>query len=263
SRRATPFHPARCRPCSSRCATPRFPRTTYTGAQRSCSSLGTRLIAASADADRAAVHVVCGPTAAGKSEVAMWLAERAACALISADSRQIYRGFDVGTAKPSPADRSSAPHYGIDVAEPTERYSAAAWAEAADGWISGARAGGRTQLVRAIEIALLAGERVSDLHRRNARPSRWRPRYLLVDPGPALQPRIAARLDHMLDHGWPDEVRRLMHTVSADAPAWNASGYGAVRDWMAGGSTRDAARERVLIETRQYAKRQRTWFRHQ
>jgi tRNA dimethylallyltransferase len=282
------------------------------------------LIAASADADRAAVHVVCGPTAAGKSEVTMWLAEHAACALISADSRQIYRGFDVGTAKPSPADRSRAPHYGIDVAEPTERYSAAAWAEAAAGWISGARAGGRTplvvggtglylrasfdglfaepaldavrrgaldellgtleldelrrwanildparghlgrtQLVRAIEIALLAGERVSDLHHRNARPPRWRARYLLVDPGPALQPRIAARLDHMLDHGWPDEVRRLMQTVSADAPAWNASGYGAVRDWMAGRSTRDATRERVLIETRQYAKRQRTWFRHQ
>ncbi|HWH52083.1 MAG TPA: tRNA dimethylallyltransferase, partial [Gemmatimonadaceae bacterium] len=122
---------------------------------------------------------------------------------------------------------------------------------------------GRTQLVRAIEIVLLAGERVSDLHRRDARPSRWRARYLLVDPGPALQPRIAARLDHMLDHGWPDEARRLMQTVPADAPAWNSTGYAAIRDWVAGSSTRDQARERVLIETRQYAKRQRTWFRHQ
>jgi tRNA dimethylallyltransferase len=282
------------------------------------------LTAASVDADRAAVHVVCGPTAAGKSDVAMWLAERAACVVISADSRQIYRGFDIGTAKPSAADRVRVPHRGIDVAEPTERYSAAAWAEAADGWIADAAVGGctplvvggtglylralfdglfvepaldaarrsalsdvlgslerdelrrwatvldpvrahlgRTQLVRAIEIALLAGERVSDLHRRNARPPRWRARYLLVDPGPALQPRIAARLDHMLDHGWPDEVRRLMQTVSADAPAWNSTGYDAVRDWVAGGSTREQARERALIETRQYAKRQRTWFRHQ
>jgi tRNA dimethylallyltransferase len=282
------------------------------------------LTGASAGADRAAVHVVCGPTAAGKSEVAMWLAERATCTVISADSRQVYRGFDIGTAKPSAADRARVPHSGIDVAEPTERYSAAAWADAADRWVGDAAASGRvplvvggtglylralfdglfaeprldagrrraleavvgaleldelrrwvsaldparahlgrTQLVRAIEIALLAGERVSDLHRRDARPSRWRARYLLVDPGPALQPRIAARLEHMLDHGWPDEVRRLMQTVPADAPAWNSTGYAAIRGWVSGSSTRDQAHERVLIETRQYAKRQRTWFRHQ
>ena len=254
----------------------------------------------------------------------MWLAERAACAVISADSRQVYRGFDIGTAKPSAADRARVPHSGIDVAEPTARYSAAAWADAADGWIAGALASGRTplvvggtglylralfeglftepqldttrraavggvlgtleldelrrwvraldpgrahlgrtQLVRAIEIALLSGERLSELHRRDARPARWRARYLVVDPGPALQPRIAARLDHMLDHGWPDEVRRLMQIVPTDAPAWSSSGYDAVRDWVAGKSTREQARERVLIQTRQYAKRQRTWFRHQ
>lgn len=254
----------------------------------------------------------------------MWLAERAACAVISADSRQVYRGFDVGTAKPSAADRAHVPHSGIDVAEPTERYSAAAWADAADGWIAGTLAGGRTplvvggtglylralfdglftepaldsarrtalegvlgtleldelrrwvgvldpgrahlgrtQLVRAIEIALLSGARLSELHRRDARPPRWRARYLVVDPGPALQPRIAARLDHMLDHGWPDEVRRLMQIVPTDAAAWSSSGYDAVRDWVAGSSTREQARDRVLIETRQYAKRQRTWFRHQ
>ncbi|HWH53053.1 MAG TPA: isopentenyl transferase family protein, partial [Gemmatimonadaceae bacterium] len=101
----------------------------------------------SADADRAAVHVVCGPTAAGKSEVAMWLAERAACTVISADSRQVYRGFDIGTAKPSPADRARVPHSGIDIAEATERYSAAAWADAADRWVADALASGRTPLV--------------------------------------------------------------------------------------------------------------------
>jgi tRNA dimethylallyltransferase len=67
----------------------------------------------------------------------------------------------------------------------------------------------------------------------------------------------------MLDHGWPDEVRRLMDTIPANAPAWNATGYDAVRRLVRGEQSRDAAREEILIATRQYAKRQRTWFRHQ
>jgi tRNA dimethylallyltransferase len=67
----------------------------------------------------------------------------------------------------------------------------------------------------------------------------------------------------MLDSGWVDEVRDLERRVPADAPAWNASGYGRVRDLVAGRLARAAARERIVIETRQYAKRQRTWFRHQ
>jgi tRNA dimethylallyltransferase len=270
------------------------------------------------------IGVICGPTAAGKSAVAMWIAEHVPVVIVSADSRQVYRGFDVGTAKPTVEERARVPHQGIDVADPTERYSAASWSAAADGWIDQARrdgrvplvvggtglylralfdglfeeppldgdtrAGlqatlgamsvdelrrwvevldparahlGRTQLTRAVEIALLTGQRLSDLHRDRARTSRWRPRYLVVDPGPSLAPRIAARIDDMLDHGWPDEVRRLMQTVPAEAPAWNATGYDAVRRLVRGDVSHSAAHEEILIATRQYAKRQRTWFRHQ
>jgi tRNA dimethylallyltransferase len=117
--------------------------------------------------------------------------------------------------------------------------------------------------LRAVEIALLTGHRVSELHREHATTSRWRPHYLVVDPGPALAGRMVARLDDMLDHGWPDEVQRLMQTVPTDAPAWNATGYDAVRRMVRGELTRAAARDAILIHTRQYAKRQRTWFRHQ
>ena len=67
----------------------------------------------------------------------------------------------------------------------------------------------------------------------------------------------------MLENGWADEVQRLMQTIPADAPAWNATGYDAVRRMLAGELSRGALHERVLIDTRQYAKRQRTWFRHQ
>src|SRR5579871_3467571 len=95
-----------------------------------------RSTAALGDAD---VPVICGPTGSGKSALAMWLAERHPIAIISADSRQVYRGFDIGTAKPSFADRGRVPHHGLDVADPDTRYSAAAWATAADEWIARSR----------------------------------------------------------------------------------------------------------------------------
>jgi tRNA dimethylallyltransferase len=276
------------------------------------------------DSAGAEIRVVCGPTAAGKSAIAMWLAERQASVIVSADSRQVYRGFDIGTAKPSAAERARVPHRGIDVADPTDRYSAAAWADAADGWIEAAHVDtrrplvvggtglylralfdrlfeeppldgarrdalqaqlglldtselrrwvqsldparahlGRTQLLRAVEIALLSGHRVSELHHDRARKPRWRPRYLVVDPGIALAQRISRRLDEMLNHGWPEEVQRLMQIVPPDAPAWNATGYDTVRRMMRGQISAAAAREAILVSTRQYAKRQRTWFRHQ
>ena len=277
---------------------------------------------ASADVD--VVGVICGPTAAGKSAVASWLAAQMPTAIISADSRQVYRRFDIGTAKPTAGERERIEHHGIDIVEPTQRYSAAAWAEEADGWIADARDRGiapivvggtglyiralfegifeepalderaraalakqlesqsvdelrrwaeqldparahlgRTQLLRSIEVAVLTGHRISDLHRERVRRPRWRPRYLLVDPGPVLADRIATRIDDMFDSGWPDEVTELMRTVPEDAPAWKATGYDAVRRFVGGELTRAAADEEILIGTRQYAKRQRTWFRHQ
>ena len=277
-----------------------------------------------ADDERLLIPVVCGPTAAGKSAIALALALRHPITIIVADSRQIYRGFDVGTAKPSAAEQAAVPHRGIDLIDPAERFSAASWAARADRWIDETRTAGRiplvvggtgfylralfeplfdepeldrrarrqleavlapfsfdelrrwclaldperahlgrAQLLRAIEVALLSGYRLSDLHRARARPARRSARYLVVDPGPALAGRIEARLDAMLDGGWVDEVRGLIEKVPADAPAWNATGYRTVRDLVRGAIDRDAARHQILIATRQYAKRQRTWLRHQ
>ncbi|HEU4747752.1 MAG TPA: tRNA dimethylallyltransferase, partial [Gemmatimonadaceae bacterium] len=127
---------------------------------------------------------------------------------------------------------------------------------------------GKTQLLRALETALLSGRRISELHSAQrkegaASPRRLEAAYLLVDPGPDLTERIAARVDRMLERGWLDEVRALARTVSVDAPAWKASGYSVMRALASGQTDLSTARERVIIETRQYAKRQRTWFRHQ
>lgn len=274
--------------------------------------------------DGSSLRVICGPTAAGKSALALALAERFGAVILSADSRQIYRGFDIGTAKPSPADRARVPHRGIDLIEPAERYSAARWASDAAAWIAEARRDGRapvvvggtglyiralvtplfeepeldqgrrgdlaallasrdtadlrrwcaaldprrahlgrTQLLRAIEVALLSGRRISELHEAGHRAPPVTARYLVVDPGAALAERIERRVRAMLDAGWVDEVRRLDASVPDDAPAWKASGYRVVRRLARGEIGAEAATEAVVIETRQFAKRQRTWFRNQ
>jgi tRNA dimethylallyltransferase len=123
---------------------------------------------------------------------------------------------------------------------------------------------GRAQLLRAAEVALLSGRRQSDLHRSAARAPKYRLRYLLVDPGrDALREWIAVRTDAMLAAGWADEVRALAGRVPDDAPAWQGTGYDVLREHVRGALSLAGARERVVVETRQYAKRQRTWFRHQ
>ena len=95
-------------------------------------------MSSSADSDGADLRIVCGPTAAGKSAIAMQLAARHGLTIVSADSRQIYRGFDIGTAKPPADDRARVPHLGIDVADPGERWSAARFAGDAERWIAAA-----------------------------------------------------------------------------------------------------------------------------
>ena len=268
--------------------------------------------------------VVVGPTAAGKSALVMAFAERHPVTIISADSRQLYAGFDIGTAKPSAAERARVPHVGVDVADASERWNAARWADDAGRGIEAARAGsrlpivvggtglyvralfaplfeeppldpgaraaleaeletlpieslrarvavldparahlGRTQLLRSIEVATLTGTPLSSWHRDTARAPRYRPVYLVADRGASLGERIMRRVDAMFDAGWADEVRALRDRVPPAAPAWNATGYREVRDASEGVRGLDAVRQEVIIRTRQYAKRQRTWFRHQ
>ena len=275
------------------------------------------------------MRIICGPTAAGKSAIALELAETFGAAIVSADSRAIYCGFDIGTAKPTREECARVTHYGIDVAEPDERFSAARWAAEADEWIESAgeiekepvivggtglyiralveplffapeldparrselerelesrsiaelrrwcteldptRAHlGRTQLIRAIETAVLGGKRISDLHSlHNAEREASRPTasatYLVVDPGGSLSARIEERVERMLENGWIHEVEGLARKIPPDAPAWKASGYSVMREHVEGNLDLSSAKERVIIETRQYAKRQRTWLRHQ
>lgn len=274
--------------------------------------------------DLPVLRVIVGPTAAGKSALALRLATEVQASIISADSRQAYRGFDIGTAKASVTEQSAVPHFGLDVVAPDQRFSAAQWAEKTVQWVGeiqtagrsplivggtgfylralfdpfvevppmdGARRNalaavlenfpgaelhrwcnaldpsrahlGRTQQLRAIETALLLGRRLSDLHRSSARAPMLAPRYLLVDPGRSLAERVEHRVRQMLEAGWLAEVERLATNVPSDAPAWGATGYRDLRRALAGEITLDEAERRIVVATRQYAKRQRTWFRNQ
>lgn len=250
-------------------------------------------------------------------------------AIVSADSRQVYRDFNIGTAKPAAQEMQQVPHFGIDILDPSERYSAHHWAQDALGWCEEARlqgrepliAGGtglyiralvepfdpvpeldhaqrlklrpwldslsqhdlarwcrrldparshlgRTQLLRAVETVLLTGTRISDHLRAGDRQKpeqrgRSRARYLMVDPGARLAHQIEARTRQMLAQGLLEEVARLRQVHAPEVPAWKACGYRVLRDALEGRFSVDAAVERVIVETRQYAKRQRTWFRNQ
>lgn len=270
------------------------------------------------------LRIICGPTGAGKSALAYALARAYPATIVSADSRQIYRGFDIGTAKPTKREQKQVPHRGTDVVEPTERYSAARWADLArDAIVESIAAGraplvvggaglylraltdplfdeppldldkraaleaelgtlpvtelkrwcerldparaqlGRTQLLRAITVALLSGKPISAWHAHEPRAAGLSARYLVVDPGQALSAKLDERLAAMLEAGWEREVERLMRTVPADAPAWNGTGYRWIRAALLREVSREDALAKVRIDTRQYAKRQRTWFRHQ
>ncbi len=209
------------------------------------------------------IRVIVGPTGAGKSARVMEAAAREDIAVISADSRQIYRHFDIGTAKPSREELGRVVHFGVNVVEPTEHYSAYQWARDAVRWIDEARQLGKVPVIvggTGFYIKSLFDPPYDDPP---VPGFALRPEYELVDPGAELRHHIENRVDQMLERGWLDEVRSLMDVVPSDAIAWKASGYRVMRRHLEGEYSLAHARERAIIETRQYAKRQRTWFRHQ
>lgn len=159
---------------------------------------------------------IVGPTASGKSALAMAVADRLPVEIISMDSRQVYRGLDVGTAKPGAADRLRVPHHGLDLVDPDERYSAGRFGRDARRWIRQIRGRGQVPLLvggtgfflRALTDPLFREPRLP-------RERRWPLRaYLEALPRhdrlrwlDALDPAAAARL--RLGGGAQREVRAL------------------------------------------------------
>ncbi|WPD20055.1 tRNA (adenosine(37)-N6)-dimethylallyltransferase MiaA [Thermaerobacter composti] len=275
--------------------------------------------------------VIVGPTAVGKTELSLLLAELLPVEVVSADSAQVYRGLDIGTDKVDPAVRRRIPHHLIDIRDPDEPYSVADFRRDAAAAIADIRSRGRfpvlvggtgyyvtalllgyefqpvrpdpalrrrleeayerlgpealhrqlaavdpqraaaihphdrKRLVRALEIWHQTGQPPSRfVPSRRASPAFDARLYGLTDHRQRVYRAIAARVDRQLARGLVDEVRRLLAAgYGPELPAMQALGYKEIVGYLRGEYDLAEARRRLIRNTRRYAKRQWTWFRHQ
>jgi tRNA dimethylallyltransferase len=272
--------------------------------------------------------LIAGPTAVGKSEVALRLAEQHGGEIISVDSMQVYRGLDIGTAKPSPADRDRVPHHLIDICDLTESFDAAQFARLAHRAVAEIQSRGRVpvfcggtglyfkafleglgetpladatlraeleatplekllaelreldpaacekidkknprRVIRAVEVIRLTGKPFSaqraDWDSCHVSPATCH--FFCFSRSPAeLHARINARVDAMFARGLVDETRELLkHGLAENKTAMQAIGYRQVVEHLRGERSLPETIELVKIRTRQFAKRQLTWFRAQ
>jgi tRNA dimethylallyltransferase len=280
--------------------------------------------------------VIAGPTATGKTPAAVALAEQISGEIVCADSRTVYRGMDIGTAKPTEADRERVPHHLLDIAWPDQVVTLAVYQRLAAEAIDAIRARGRVPLlvggtglyIRAIveglqippappdwafRAMLEAAERAGGpgtLHRRleevdPAAAARIHPHNLrriiralevrahtgvpitvlhhdvphppagrtpaedgvvmisLVTDRVKLYERIDGRVDRLLGAGLVDEVRGLLAAgYSRTLPALQGLGYKEITPYLDGLASLEETRALLQRNTRRYAKRQLTWFRH-
>ena len=194
-------------------------------------------------------YILAGPTASGKSDIAAVLAREMGAWILSADSMLVYRGMDIGTAKPSAAEHEEFHMGGVDVVTPAEEFSSGAWLRAASAWAAAVPSGVPIVIVGGTGLyfsALLRG-----LDRRWEKPP---PEYPVIRIDRAVvRARIAARLDAMFMAGLDAEKRRLKEMY----PVWSRTASLAI------GYREGDDRAKILTRTCQLAKRQDTWFRHQ
>ena len=277
------------------------------------------------------ILVICGPTASGKTALAVELAQRFSGEVVSADSMQVYRRMDIGTAKPTAEEMGGVPHHMLDVADPEENYSVARYVADAvpivddilnreklpivaggtglyiDHLIAGrqfapfepdsglrerlqerAKSEGlpalREQLarvdpdaaarihpndekriIRALEVWLSTGKTITQ-HDRESRelPDRYTPLTIALNfkERPRLWERIDRRVDEMMERGLEGEVRQLLSDgVPQSCTAMQAIGYKEIAAAILEGRPAAEGAEEVKLRSRQYAKRQLTWFR--
>ena len=181
--------------------------------------------------------VVVGPTGVGKTAVAVALAALRPLTVISADARQVYRGLDIGTAKPDPETLARVPHRGLDLIDPGERYSAGRFAREAAGWLAEIHAGGGDPVVvggtglyiRALAEGLFHEPPFDPERRQKLRA--WSESL----EGPALA-RWAGRLDPVFPGGGRQRAARAIEValLTGHSLSWwqrEARASGALRPW--------------------------------
>ena len=273
--------------------------------------------------------VILGPTASGKSALGIALAERLGGEILVCDSTQVYRHFDVGTAKVPSALQRGIPHHLMDLVEPSEVFTAGDYRRRAIAALEDLRRRGRLpiltagtglylralvegladapvrseelrerlrrmatrrgpdhlhkvlarvdgeaaariaprdtqKIIRAIEMRLLAKKPVGEIHRggRERLEDYDVMKIGLLPPRAALYARINARVESMIEAGWIEEVRRLISAgLPTDVKPFQFIGYAELREHIEGRIPRDEAIRCIQQATRNFAKRQITWFR--
>ena len=194
-------------------------------------------------------YLLAGPTASGKSALAAVLAREMGAWILSADSMLVYRGMDIGTAKPAPEEIAEFHMGGVDVVTPADEFSSGAWLRAAADWVQ--------QVPAQVTIVIVGGTGLYFSALLRGLDRKWEkppPEYPVIRIDRTLvRERISARLDGMFMAGLEEEKRRL-HEIY---PVWSRTASLAI-GYRAGDD-----REKILTRTCQLAKRQDTWFRHQ
>ena len=194
-------------------------------------------------------YLLAGPTASGKSAIAATLAREMSARILSADSMLVYRGMDIGTAKPSVAERAEFSMGGVDLVTPAEEFSSGAWLRAVSRWAS--EVPPDTPIVIVGGTGLYFSALLRGLDRKWQNPP---PEYPVIRIDRAVvRNRIRTRLDDMFMSGLEDEKARLHR----EYPVWSRTAELAI------GYREGDDRDRILVRTCQLAKRQDTWFRHQ
>lgn len=223
--------------------------------------------------------MILGPTATGKSSLALRLAEELDTEIISADSMLVYKNFDIGTAKPSKEELRRVKHHFVDILEPDRIFSVADFQVQASKIISELNRSKKIPIVvggTGLYIqSLIEGYEFNEIDRdgriEKSRASFFKRTGELVYAASViglelerqeLYRRINARTRAMIDNGLIDEVRRLLASgVDRNAQAMLGIGYKETLDYLDGRSTLEETIEKIGRATRNYAKRQLTWFR--
>ena len=234
-----------------------------------------------AAAQRPKLLAVVGPTASGKSELAMRLAKEFDGEIICADSRTIYRGMDIGTAKPTAAEQKQVPHWGLDLVEPGKTYSAAKFKKYAKSTILDIQNRGKLPILvggTGLYIDALLydypfsqpGSERDPLNPRhlkkttNLKDKRLPPGVLLVGlmpPDEVIKKRIASRAQAMFGQGIVPETKELIDNYGQAAVASTAGiVYKIIIRVISGEITEQEAIELFKTADWQYARRQKTWF---
>ena len=220
--------------------------------------------------------ILLGPTGSGKTSVSIELAKALNGEIVSADSRAIYKGMDIGTAKPSLSERQGVPHFGFDLVEPGERFTVADWKAYAESKIAEIRSRGHLPMVvggTGLYIDALVydyqfrgptGERIGDFEQKTCSDrTEIKGNYLIIgvktEPD-ILRARLRERLNKMFTQGLYEETKKLVQSYGWGSGAMKSNIYEYAWKYLEGELTLDEAKEKCFYEDWHLAKRQITWF---